>query len=98
MDLFAMMIDNNSSHNDSTVTDDSDNSINPPSLIYDNDSSSKEDSSDGDSMPSLVDHGRSSDNDKSNSGSSNNSVPDLIPQTTDSDYDTVLEVIPSGDF
>ena len=79
MDLFAMMIDNNSSHNDSTVTDDSDNSINPPSLIYDNDSSSKEDSSDGDSMPSLVDHGHSLGNDRSNSESRNDRVPDLIP-------------------
>ena len=77
--LFAMMVDNNSLHKKLTVTDNSDNSINPPSLIYHNSSSSNKDSSDGDSMPSLVDHGHSLGNDRSNSESRNDRVPDLIP-------------------
>ena len=98
MVLFAMMVDNNSSHDNLMVTDDSDNSIDPPSLIYEDNSSSNKDSSDRDSIPSLVNHGCYLDNNESNSELSNNSVLDLIPQAINSDDDTVPEVIPSRIF
>ena len=50
--LFVMMVDDNGLYDNSTVADDSDDSIDLPSLIYDDDSSN-----DRDSMPALEQHG-----------------------------------------
>ena len=91
VDLFVMMVDNDGLRKDSTTKDDSDNSVNPPSLTYDNDNSSYIDS-----MPALEQHESALDNDERDSEWSDDSIPELIPQI-DSDDDTVPE-IPSGNL